>query len=108
MTGLRTRGISTKVTEDEYRLFEARAAGSTVSEWARDVLVNAATGVPEGPAILAEVLALRSLLLNLLYKLLTGTPITADEMDQLIHRADAEKAAKARARLTAPLEGEPR
>jgi hypothetical protein len=105
MTELRTRGISTKVTEEEYRLLEARAAGTTVSEWARDVILKAAAAAPEGPVILAELLALRSLLLNLLYKLSTGTPITAEEMERLIHRADTEKASKAQARLAAGLEG---
>jgi hypothetical protein len=105
MTVARTRGISTKVTEDEYRLLEARAGGTTVSEWARDVLLKAATAPPEGPVILAELLALRSLVLNLLYKLSTGIPITAEEMERLIHRADAEKASKAQTRLAAGLEG---
>src|SRR5262249_40055562 len=65
MTGLRTHGLSTKVTEDEYAMFEARASGTTVSEWARDVLVKAAGAPPEGAVILAELLAVRALLLNL-------------------------------------------
>ena len=106
-TGLRTKGISTKVTEDEYRMLELRSTGTTVSEWARDVIIKAATTAPEGPVILAEVLALRSLVLNLLYKLSTGTPISADEMERLIQRADAEKAAKALARLATPVERGP-
>jgi hypothetical protein len=109
MTRLRTRGITTKVTEDEYAIFEARAhaSGTTVSEWTRDVLGTAvkAAAPPEGPVILAEVLALRSLVLNLFYKLVNGTPVTAGEMQRLIERADAEKAARAQAQLAAPLAG---
>jgi hypothetical protein len=108
MTRLRTRGITTKVTEDEYAIFEARAAGTTVSEWARDVLVKAvkaAAAPSDAPVILAEVLALRSLMLNLLYRVATGTAVTADEMQRLIERADADKAAKAAARLAARFAG---
>jgi hypothetical protein len=102
MTTRRTRGITTKVTEDEYARFELRTEGTTVSEWARHVLVKAAAAPADGPVILAELLALRSLTLNLLYKLSTGTPITEDEMQRLIARADAEKTAKAHARLAVP------
>jgi hypothetical protein len=80
-------------------MFEARAGGTTVSEWARAVLVQAAAAPPEGPVILAELMAVRGLLLNLVYKLSTGTPITPDEMQRLIDRADAEKVAKAQACL---------
>jgi hypothetical protein len=105
MTTRRTKGLTTKLTEDEYARIELCAEGTTVSEWARDVLVKAATAPPDGPVILAELFALRSLILNLLYKLLTGTPVNDDEMERLIERADADKDAKAQARLAARAEG---
>ena len=99
MTGRRTRAITTKVTDEEYVAFEKRARGTTVSEWAHDALVRAASAPAEGPIILAELLALRALLLNLAYKLSTGVTLTPDEMRRQIDRADAEKAAKAQTRL---------
>jgi hypothetical protein len=49
MTRRCTRAISTKVTEDEYAVFQAWARSTTVSEWAHDVLVRAAAAPPEGP-----------------------------------------------------------
>jgi hypothetical protein len=98
----RCRAITTNVTEEEYALFEARKGGTTVSEWAHDVLVRTATAPAEGPVILAELLAVRALLLNLLYKMSNGTLLTPDEMQRLIDRADADKAAKAQARLAGP------
>lgn len=66
---LRTKSVGTKVSEGEFALLEerARGAGLTLGEWVRDVLL--AAPVEPGPeaaeVALAEVLALRSLLLNL-------------------------------------------
>jgi hypothetical protein len=42
MPSLRTKSISTKVTDEEYAQMETLAGGQTVSEWARDVLLRAA------------------------------------------------------------------
>ena len=40
MPSLRTKSISTKVTDEEYAQMEALAGGQTISEWARDVLLR--------------------------------------------------------------------
>ena len=42
MTVPRTKGISTKVTQDEYATLERVADGETLSEWTRAVLLKAA------------------------------------------------------------------
>jgi hypothetical protein len=61
---LRSKSVSTKVSEAELRVLESRAerAGLTLSEWVRDVLlgssVDAGTMAAER-AILAEMLAMR-------------------------------------------------
>jgi hypothetical protein len=96
---LRTKSVSTKVTEEEYARFEALAGERTISEWARDVLSRAANPHTCEQTILAEVLALRTALLNLFFKLATGDRITADAMQQLIERADADKLKKALSKL---------
>ena len=96
---LRTKSISTKVTEEEYARFEALAGERTISEWAREVLSSTANPHTSEQTILAEVLALRAALLNLFFKLASGGRITADEMQQLIERADADKLKKALSRI---------
>jgi hypothetical protein len=99
MATLRTKSISTKVTEEEYAKFEALAGEQTVSEWARDVLSNAAKPHSCEQTILAEVLALRAVLLNLFFKLANAERITAEEMQQIIERADADKLRRALLRI---------
>ena len=41
MPTLRTKSISTKVTDEEYVQFEALAGEQTISEWTRSVLLKA-------------------------------------------------------------------
>ena len=100
MAVLRTKGLSTKVTEDEYAMFERLADGQTLSEWIRDVLLKAAATQRAEAVVLAEVLALRTIVLNLLFKISNGQPITAEDMQRLINRADGDKVQRAHERLT--------
>ena len=99
MPALRTKSISTKVTDEEYAQFEALAGGQTISEWARDVLLKATKPNAGEQAVLAEVLALRTILLNLHYAVSQGQTLTAEEMQRLIERADQYKLSKARQRV---------
>jgi hypothetical protein len=57
----------------------------------------------------AELVALRAILLNVLFKLANGEKPTAEEMQRLIDRADSDKLKKARERLAqaADSEGQP-
>ncbi len=111
---LRTKSIGTKVSEEEFAALEecARQADMTLSEWVRAVLL-AAPGVelPDddaalaGRVTLAEVLALRTLFLNLQFRTSNGgqaqEPMTEAEMRGLIERADAVKGERARERIEA-------
>ncbi len=99
MPSLRTKSISTKVTEEEYAQFEALAGEQTISEWARDVLLKATKPNPGEQNGLAEVLALRTILVNVHFAVSQGRTLTAEEMQQLIERADQNKLSKARERL---------
>jgi hypothetical protein len=96
--------VSTKVSEAEFAMLEerARANGLTLSEWVRDVLLSAPVdGAPEASEIvLAELLALRSLFLNLSFRA-GKEPMTEAEMRGLIERADSVKMQRARERLAA-------
>ena len=91
---LRTKSIGTKVSDDEYAQMEAEATARelTLSEWCREVLLTSVNGdrsEPTGsPSVLAEVRALRAIVLNLFYAALRGESITEERMDQIIQWAD--------------------
>ena len=99
MPSFRTKSISTKVTDEEYAQFEALAGEQTISEWAREVLLKATKSNAGEQTMLAEVLALRTILLNVHFAVSQGQTLTAQEMQQLITRADQNKLSKARQRL---------
>ena len=109
---LRTKSIGFKVSEDEYAQLEAAAqeSGQTLGEWCREAAVLASgNGEPQattGPggaeahALMAELVALRAILLNVLFKIANNQTVTAEEMQRLIDRADSDKLTRARAHLT--------
>jgi hypothetical protein len=96
----RAKCLSTKVTTDEYAMFEVLAGEQSISEWARAALLHAARRRAAEQVLLEEVLALRTILLNVHFAVATGMPLTVDEMRQLIDRADDDKAQKALERFT--------
>ena len=105
---LRTKSIGFKVSEEEYSQLEtaAQAGGCTLGEWCREVVLGSSQETkPMGPggaetqALMAELVALRAILLNVLFKVANGEKPTAEEMQRLIDRADSDKLRKARERL---------
>ena len=75
-----------------------------MSEWCRQVLLDAAAGpaqAPEAEVILSEILALRKIVINLLYGEKAGEPLSEERMRELIEAADSEKLRKAAERLRA-------
>lgn len=107
MPALRTKSISTKVTDEEYAQFEALAGEQTISEWARDVLLKSTKPNAREQTVLAEILALRTILLNIHFVVSQGQTLTAEEMQKLIARADQDKLGKARQRLADAAGGVP-
>jgi hypothetical protein len=115
---LRTKTLGTKVRDQEYAQLEAAASerGLTLSEWCRETLLGKVNGQEEksadmgatSQALMAELVALRTILLNVLFKA-NGEKPTAEEMQRLIDRADSDKLRKARERLAqaAKSEGQP-
>ena len=103
---LRDRSLGTKLTELEYSRVEAAAlrAGVGLSEWCRRVVLAAAEGesgqAPDG-VVLAELLALRAVLLNVMFRTANGDGLSQEEMRQLIERADRDKHKRAEAALDA-------
>jgi hypothetical protein len=100
-TDFRTKSIGTKVTEEEFARLEelAAAAGQSRAEWVRARLLAPASAGAGTEQVLAEVLALRSILLNLFFKVSQGQAVPAEEMKTIIERADSGKLEKALARL---------
>ena len=115
---LRTKSVGTKVTDEEYAELEraAQTGGKTLGEWCRETLLarvnnqepRAATDcVGTGQvALMAELSALRAILLNVLFRQSNGERLTAEEMQRLIDRADSDKLRKARDRLLEAQESE--
>jgi hypothetical protein len=99
---LRTKSVGTKVSEAEFAMLEerARGAGLTLSEWVREALLTGPVEVETGEIVLAELLALRTLFLNLSFRA-GKEPLTETEMRGLIERADGVKIERARERLAA-------
>ncbi|MEZ5352985.1 MAG: hypothetical protein R2762_10150, partial [Bryobacteraceae bacterium] len=77
----------------------AAASGQSVSEWARSALLAATMPTPSNPsnpnnsndAVLAEVRALRAIVLNLFFDLANGEEITVESVKEIIAKADARK-----------------
>jgi hypothetical protein len=91
------------MSEEEFRDLEAVASkrGLTLSEWCREALLASMNGQeqksatdspgPDQVALLAELVALRAILLNVLFRQANGQTVTAEEMQGLIDRADSDK-----------------
>jgi hypothetical protein len=81
---LRTKSIGTKVSEAEFAELESRARARklTLSEWVRAELVEprSASGGAADEVLLGEVLALRTILLNLMCSLAKGKAVTPEAM----------------------------
>jgi len=102
-TRFRTCSVAAKVTEEEYAHIEACASNKrlSISEWCRDVLLDRVEGSKADrtdEALLAEILTLRTILLNLHFAVAKSGTITVDEMQAIIHRADQDKLSSWRGR----------
>lgn len=102
---MRNKSVGTKVTDAEFATLEAQAQARklTVSEWVRTELLSSRGGEMETGTgvLLGELLALRTILINLLFSLSNGEPVTPEAMKDLIERADSDKDRRAMERLTA-------
>jgi hypothetical protein len=106
---VRTRFVGARLTAAEHASLkrQAEATGQSLSEWCREVMLASVNGQPANEnrldagaeALMAEVVAMRAILLNVLFKQANGERVTTEEMRQLIDRVDSEKARKARERL---------
>lgn len=95
----RARSIATRLTDAEFGEVEAAAAnaGKKVAEWLRDAaLAHARAGQEEqtDPILLAEIMGMRTLMLNLFAKASEG-PLTAEDLRKMSAYSDSIKEPKA-------------
>ena len=100
MRSLRSRSVGTKLTETEYATLQALAGEQRLGEWVRQVLLASVAPDRFQHIVLAEVIALRTILLNLHFAVASGETLTAEAMQRLIYRADQDKIRKAQEHLT--------
>lgn len=95
----RARSIATRLTEAEFCEVEAAAAnaGKKVAEWLREAaLAHARAGQEEqtDPILLAEIMAIRALMLNLFAKASQG-PLSTEDLRKMSAYSDSIKEQKA-------------
>ncbi len=94
----RARSIATRLTDTEFGEVEAAAAnaGKKVAEWLREAaLAHARAGQEEtDPILLAEIMGMRSLMLNLFARASEG-PLTTDDLRKMSAYSDSIKEQRA-------------
>jgi len=97
----RARSIATRLTETEFREVEAAAAnaGKKVGEWLRDAALahaRSSFGADEqtDPILLAEIMGMRSLMLNLFARASEG-PLSTEDLRKISAYSDSVKEQKA-------------
>jgi len=97
----RARSIATRLTETEFGEVEAAAAaaGKKVAEWLRDAALShahARAGQEEqtDPILLAEIIGMRSLMLNLFARASEG-PLTTEDLRKMSAYSDSIKEQRA-------------
>src|SRR5215469_275099 len=102
------KSIGTKVTDEEYAEFERTAvARPWANRGAKVMLASANRHAPKSPpsggseakVLMAENVALRTILLSVLFEQANGESLAAKQMQKLIELADADKLKKAGERL---------
>jgi len=100
---LRTRTVSTKVTEEEFVGLEARASASGINlgEWVREGLLERLKPeeVVGNEILLTEVMALRTIVINLAVAQAQGQPMSQEKIKELIDYADRERFRRAEEKI---------
>ena len=90
-----------KLTSDEEKRVRERAeeCGLTKSEWCRQVILKALAAPPEARIVVAEFMALRTVLLMLHTDILQGRNVTSERIAAALEQGDARKFAMADSRM---------
>ena|SRR5438094_1616145 len=98
----RTKTVGCKMTESEHALLEslAQRKGKSLSDWCREVLIAHGTAEQNPKAdpsttVLEELLALRTIVSTILFRIANGQKLPDDQMAALIEKADGSKRVRA-------------
>jgi len=93
---------SAKLTEEEFRQLELRAAraGKRVGDWCRDLILRELKGNELPDVLLAELLGVRMILLNLLGPVARGEVVSDDTFQKVIDTVDQLKMKRALERVS--------
>jgi hypothetical protein len=96
----RAKSIATRLTETEFSEVEAAAAeaGKKVAEWLREAALDHARAGQEeqtDPILLAEIMGMRTLMLNLFARASEG-PLTTEDLRKMSAYSDSIKEQKAK------------
>ena len=96
----RSKSVGVRVTEADHARLQslADACGQSLGEWCRHTLVaiaNHPSGTPIEQALLSEIIALRTIVANLVYAFTSEGKITREQMVAFIERADKTKLKRA-------------
>jgi hypothetical protein len=96
----RTKSVGLRVTQADHARLQslADAHGQSLGEWCRETLLEVAnhlSGTPFEHALLSEVIALRTIVANLVYAFTTDGKVTREQMAAFIERADKTKLKRA-------------
>jgi hypothetical protein len=103
MANLRSKSVTMKLTEEEYARLEARAGGRPLGEWTRELVLR--EGRPVDEILLAEMMALRTIVLNVARVEKRGEEFTDEYMLALVASADDDKLRQAREWLEEAAQG---
>jgi hypothetical protein len=100
-----SKSIGTKLSEAQHDAFVARARtqGLSASELNRQIILSYLSGTDTSQQIrvlLAELLSQGTVNRNILFLIANGESVTAEQMQELIARADSNKALRAREMLS--------
>jgi uncharacterized protein (DUF1778 family) len=104
----RSQSIGTKVTAEEeiVLIHTAETEGKFISEWVRETLLRAARErIQPADALMAEVQALRLLLINTLEPLLRGEKMTPEQFKEMLRYVKTNKRKAAADMLASYAEG---
>jgi hypothetical protein len=98
----RTKTVGCKMTENEHALIEslAQRKGKSLSDWCREALIACAVAeqkpkVDLTRTVLEELLALRTILMTILFRIASGQKLGEDQMKAVVEKADGSKRSRA-------------
>lgn len=96
---VRTRSISAKLTEDEWRELLPQIGDEKPATWVRKVLLEQRERARTDVVVVGELMAVRKALLSFMGSVASGRPLTYEGAKQIVDDADVGKTTKAKVLL---------